>query len=241
MEGTLAAIQLQLAELNEQVRILTEQAERSRRRWETVEDLGADLKLVSQGVFEAAVKDFSDLDPYVQLDDSLRLFKRLLENTHNLEWSLQQLESLRDFSRDIGPILNHAFVAFTDGMEELDRKGIISFAREAYRIVDIILSTYTPEDVRLLADNIVLILNTVKEMTQPQIMRLVHNLTDAYRQTDSGEAERPTSTLALLRGMRDPQVRRGLALTMDMLKVIAADRDRATAETETEFETTVTT
>jgi len=163
-----------------------------------------------------------------------RLSERVEENAENLEWSLEQLESIRDLSRDAGPIMNHAFKVLTDQMEELDRKGILDFAKEAWRIIDIILTTYSPEDVRLLADNMVVILNTVKEMTQPEVLHLLNNLTSAYRQSEMETDNLPTSTLGLLWGMRDPRVRRGLAMTMEVLKTIATDRNSTAGVIETE-------
>ena len=65
-----------------------------------------------------------------------------------------------------------------------------------------------------------LILNTVKDMTQPEIMNFVRNtLMVAER-----EVEKPVdiSYLGLARQMRDPAVRRGLALTMRVLNVIGS-------------------
>jgi len=221
VEDSLQEIKEQLIQLNTRVDYLSERARVDQNRWETVEDLAADLKLVGQSAFEGAVEELSDLDPAVSLEDSLRLLRRLAENTGNLEWTLQQLESIRDFMRDAAPIATYAFEAATDQFEELDRMGVFSFGQEAWRIIQIILTSFTPEDVRALGDNVVLILNTVKGMTQPEVMHMLGNLTGAYRQAGAASDELKTGTFALLKQMRDPEVRRGLAVTMQMLKGVA--------------------
>ncbi len=221
VEASLQEIKEQLTQLTEQVDYLSQRAQIDQNRWETVEDLASDLKLVGQSAFEGAVEELSDLDPAVSLEDSLRLLRRLAENTGNLEWTLQQLESVRDFVRDAAPIASDAFEALTDQFEELDRLGVLAFIQETWRIGQIILTSFSPEDVRALGDNVVLILNTVKGMTQPEIMHMLGNLTGAYRHAEATTDELKTGTFALLKQMRDPEVRRGLAVTMQILKGVA--------------------
>ncbi len=223
VEESLQAIQAQLARLTEQVAYLHEQTRRDQNRWETVEDLAADLKLVGQAAFEGAVEELVDLDPHMTFADTARLLRRLLENADNLEWTLQQLESVRDLVKDAGPIANYAFQTLTGKLEALEEEGVLDFFREAFRIIQIITVNFSPADVRLLGDNIVLILSTVKEMTQPEMMRMLRGLTGAYRQAEAASDELETGTFALLRQMRDPQVRRGLAVTMQMLKTVAGN------------------
>jgi len=88
------------------------------------------------------------------------------------------------------------------------------------QIADNVVTSFTEEDVTKLGENVVLILNTVKDMTQPEIMGLVRTV---MAQTEV-EVAKPvkTSLPALLGQMRDPNVRRGLALTMRMLSVVGA-------------------
>ena len=66
----------------------------------------------------------------------------------------------------------------------------------------------------------VLILNTVKDMTQPEIMNFVRNTLLVAE----SEIEKPVdiSYTGLMRQVRDPEVRRGLALTMRVLQVVGS-------------------
>jgi len=76
-------------------------------------------------------------------------------------------------------------------MDALDKAGYFSFFQETMRIVDNIVTNFSPQDVRDLADNIVLILNTVKQLTQPDIMHMLQELTDTYRESRRAVAPRP--------------------------------------------------
>ncbi len=227
VEQALAEVNAKLDALTTQVQYLAEQAQAMQRRQQAWEDLQQDLEPILREAYQAAAEELAEVAPYVTLEDVLHLVKRLLRNVPNLEFLLEQLESLSDLRADAGLISHEAMAALVEFLEDLERKGYFAFAREALRIVDIIVTSFTPEDVRLLGDNIVLILDTVKEMTQPEIMRLLHNLTSAYREAEERPEELPTSTLALLRQMRDPDVRRGLTLTMQMLKIVAQNRAMA--------------
>ena len=57
-------------------------------------------------------------------------------------------------------------------------------------------------------------------MTQPEIMNFVRNTVTVV--DGEKDKELDTSYLSLLRGVKDPNVRRGLALTMRVLGTIGA-------------------
>jgi len=230
VEDTLAALNAKIDVLAEQVAFLAEEARVERRRRQEWDELKQDMTPIVNDVYLLSVEQLAEIDHYVQLEDILVFFKRLLRNTRNLEQLLDQLESLQDFTKDASPLAQDAFLQLVQVLDEMERKGYFSFVREAVRIADIIVSSFTPEDVRMLGDNIVLILNTVKEMTQPEMMRLLHSLTSAYRGAQEHPETLPTSTLALLKQMRDPQVKQGLALTMQMLRIVAENRAQSAQE-----------
>ena len=87
-------------------------------------------------------------------------------------------------------------------------------------MVDNVVTSFSEEDVNRLGDNIVLILNTVKDMTQPEIMNFVRNTLEVAER----EVEKPVNTSCgrILGQMSDPAVRRGLALTLRVLRVVGA-------------------
>ena len=133
---------------------------------------------------------------------------------------LDQLESMMDLAETVGPLANEAFGKAVDEMTELERKGYFSFARGGMQIMDNVVTSFSEEDVNRFGDNVVLILNTVKDMTQPEILNFVRNTLLVAEK----EIDKPVdiSYMGLMRMMRDPEVRRGLALTMRVLQVVGA-------------------
>jgi uncharacterized protein YjgD (DUF1641 family) len=207
--------------LGEQVQLLAGQAHESQRRQREWDELRADLTPVVNDMYSITVEQLEEIQAYVQLEDVLRLTKRLARNTRNFDQMLDQLESMQDLWADMSPLTNDMFHQVVLVLNELEQKGYFSFAQEGAYVLDQIVTSFSQEDVRKLGDNVVLILNTVKALTQPEVMNLVNNLTEGFHEAEDQAQELPTSAFGLLRQMNDPDVRRGLAITMAMLKRVS--------------------
>jgi uncharacterized protein YjgD (DUF1641 family) len=220
MDQALIELNQKIDALTTQVQFLADQALIAERARQERGELMHDVMPIINDAFRMTTEQLEEIQEYVDLADLLRLLKRLLRNGRNLEAMLDQLESLMDLLQTIGPLTDAAFGKAVDVMAEAEQKGYFGFARNGMAIMDNIVTSFTEEDVKHLGDNVVLILNTIKDMTQPQIMSLVRSIVaDA-----EVEVTKPvnTSLPALLGQMRDPNVRRGLGLTMRVLQVIGA-------------------
>jgi uncharacterized protein YjgD (DUF1641 family) len=131
---------------------------------------------------------------------------------------LDQLESFSELSRDVMPLSEEMFLMLLSRLDEMERKGYFKFLQGGMEIMDTVVSSFTDEDVQQLGENIVLILNTVKEMTQPEIMQLLQNTATGMREQ---EVPDNVSMLYLMRQFNDPSVRRGLARTMNVLRTVS--------------------
>ncbi|RME80373.1 MAG: DUF1641 domain-containing protein [Caldilineae bacterium] len=210
--------------LSAQLQNVTDYIEDQRRRQRERDELKDDLIPIVNDMYLAAVEELSQIEPYVRLEDILHLLKRLARNTHNIENMLDQLESLNDLLQDLGPIFNEAFLAAVTKLDEMERKGYFENFRQGFYIIDNIVEAFGPEDVKALGDNIVTILTTVREMTQPEVMETVQNLTARMREVEEKPEQVDTSFIGLLRQLRDPHTRRGLALTLQMLKAMGEEQ-----------------
>jgi hypothetical protein len=94
----------------------------------------------------------------------------------------------------------------TDMLTAADEKGYFAFAREGSKIADRVVTEFSEEDVQALGDNVVTILNAVKEMTQPEVMGLVQRTAISVQDVEEAHIE-PPSMFALLKsdaGSADP-------------------------------------
>ncbi len=218
MEQGIAELNAKIDALTAQVAFLAEEARQQQRRRQEWDELRNDLTPVASDVYRLAVDQLDEIESYVQLEDVLRLGKRLMRNTRNMEQMLDQLESLNAMWLDISPLTQAAFLSLMTRLDEMERKGYFAFLQGGVGIFDRIVTSFTEEDVQQLGDNIVLILQTVKEMTQPQIMHMLSSTASVMREE---EPMGDVSMMSILRQLNDPAVKRGLSKTLTVLKTVS--------------------
>jgi len=76
------------------------------------------------------------------------------------------------------------------------------------------------EDVKALGDNIVTILNTVKNLTQPEMLHAINNAVSVYKNLDISVKEE-ISYWDLIKAARTPEMKRGMAFAIQFLKNLA--------------------
>ena len=220
MQPELMELNQKLDALTAQVAYLTEQAQAAERSRAEREELVYDVMPIAKDALNLATVHLQDVEEYVRLDDLLRMLKKLVRHGPQLEALLDQLDAVFDLVETVNPIALEAVTKATTMMDELERKGYFAFGESGLRLVDNVVTSFTKEDVDRLGDNVVLLLNTVKDMTQPEMLTFVRNTLAASEKA----LEEPVNTSlgALLSQLRDPQVRRGLALTLRILKTVGA-------------------
>ena len=205
-----------LDRLATQLDFLTEEAQRQKRRQQEWDELKNDLIPIGNELFRISVAQLEEIQQHVQLEDMLRLMKRLARNTHNLELMLDQVEGLMELWQDLSPLSRDMFFRVMAQLNEMEQKGYFVFLQGGLDMVDRIVDEFSEEDVQQLADNVVLILQTVKEMTQPEIMTMLRNTALVVQDEEPVD----TSLFSLIRQLNDPSVRRGLAKTLNVLKSV---------------------
>lgn len=220
-EVTTGELNAKLDTLTRQVSYLTAQAERAERMRQDRAELMNDLAPIAQDAFRLASEQLEEVQEYVDLNDIVRLLKRLLRNTVMLERMLDQLESVSELADTMMPLGDQAFGKAVETLQAMERKGYFAFLQGGMQIMDNVVTAFTPEDVKRLGENIVLILKVVQDMTQPEIMNFLHT---TWLAGEKEVLQQPVdiSYPALFKQMRDPAVRRGLVLTMRMLHVVGA-------------------
>ena len=100
-------------------------------------------------------------------------------------------------------------------LDEAERKGYFAFLRGGMGVMDKVVTSFSEEDIEQLGDNVVYILQTVKEMTQPEIMSMVRDSVEVLREEDPPE---DPSLFSIMRQLNDPEVKRGLSKTLAVLR-----------------------
>ena len=217
-----AAMQAQLDRLSAQVDWMVEQMQAQAAAREQWTDLAGTMVPVTRGAMDVATRELEDLSADVTIEDAARFARTLARSLPKLEILIAQLDSVTELAHEVNSLSGAGVGKLTEVLSTAEEKGYFMFAREGAAIADKVVTEFSEEDVRALGDNVVTILNAVKEMTQPEVMGLVQR-TAVTMQAAEDEHTAPPSMFALLKSMRDPQTRRGLARVMAMLHTVGED------------------
>jgi uncharacterized protein YjgD (DUF1641 family) len=212
-------MQKQIDEMNKKLDIILEEIELQKRHRREMDDLKDDLTRVGKDLYLTAVDELEEVHDHISTGDMLYLGKKVLRNVNNITKMIEQLESVTDFLHDASPLTREYILDFMKKMDEFDRKGYFEFMKESVKILDNIVTGFSVDDVKKLGDNVVTIMNTVKNLTQPDMLHSINNAVAVYKKLDI-EVEKEVSVFRLLKELNDPELKRGIAFSIQFLKNI---------------------
>lgn len=210
-----------LDNLDRKLDLVLAEVDEVRRIRREVEELRDDLTRVGKDLLQTATGELEGVAPFVHTGDFAALATRLLRNVNTLNELLVQLESARELVTDAAPLGRQLFSDGLAKLDELDRKGYFAMGRELQRALDNVVANFTVEDVRLLADNLVAILQTVKNVTQPEMLQAINNAVEVYQKIDFDTMEE-YSLWRAFREVNKPEMRRGLGFLIVFLRNLSA-------------------
>jgi uncharacterized protein YjgD (DUF1641 family) len=222
-----AKTQTQIDEINSKLDIVLEEIELQKKHRREMEDLKEDLFRVGKDVYETAVTELEEVHDHIKTGDIVHLGKKLLRNVNNLNRAFDQLESTRDFLQDVSPLVRESIIDWMNKLDEFDRKGYFQFIKELQKAGDNVVTSFTPNDVKLLGENIVTILNTIKNLTQPDMLQAINNAVAVYKNIDV-KVDEKISLFGLVKELNSSEVKRGLAVGLKFLKNLASLEENQT-------------
>ena len=221
-----AELEAKIDALTAQVQFLADEAVEQRRRRIAMEELQADLTpIATAAIGNAAIAlDRADIDA----GDLVNLAVRVAENAALLENAVAQLQSVNDLVVDVMPIVRQGIELAIDKAAALEEAGYFDFIEAGIGVVDRVVTGYSKEDVEALGDNVVQILDIVKDLTQPDMLAVTQRMLDVVHKQAEISSEtmaEPPSLFALAGKVRDPEVRMGIGRALDTLKAVSRAND----------------
>lgn len=220
--ATDASIEERLDRLTIQVEWIAEQIALQNQAREQWTELADTLVPVTRGAMDVATRELDELSEDVTIEDAARFARTLARSLPRLEVLMAQLDSVAELTHELNSLSGAAMAKLTDTLQVAEEKGYFAFARQGGRIAERIVTEFSEDEVAALGDNVVTILDAVKEMTQPEVMGLVRRTAMTVQDGEDVHMD-PPSMFALLKSMRDPQTRRGLARMLSMLHTIGEE------------------
>lgn len=217
-------LELQLQSIDKKLDLISEELAVVRRQREELNELKQDLTIIAKDVFNTAIVELEDIAPFVQTGDFLHLLKKILRNTRNITNVMTQFESALDFFADAKPISKDLFNNTLEKLDELDQKGYFQFIKELMNVADRIVEHFSEEDVKLLGDNVITLLETVKSLTQPDMLTALNNAVSIYQNLDPKDAPQ-YSIWKVMRELNTPEMKKGIGFVITFLKKITAEKE----------------
>ncbi len=154
-------------------------------------------------------------------DDIARRLQALetkLERTSSiLEEFDRRREVVDQLGEDLMPMATGAMKTLISKLGDLEQNGTLGVLQEALAVVERIPLSLSREDVELLGANLVHLLLTARNLTQPEMLDLADRASTALRDPSS---VRPLGAVGLLGALRDPEVKRGVGVLVEVLRAL---------------------
>jgi uncharacterized protein YjgD (DUF1641 family) len=203
------------AELTERVDTLIALHEDERRARESLRDFQADLGLVGSVAMERSIEWLDERR--IDMAAVVELLAGLAQAAPQLEKSIGTLVSVGELAGEVGDVGGVVFESAIEKLDDLGRRGYFTFLVGLAGVLDRIVTSFGEDDLDQLGDNVVLILQTIKEMTQPEVMRMLQRTVKVVRDDEP----KKLSVFGLLRELRDPEVKLGMYRAITLLRGLA--------------------
>lgn len=222
MENT--NLQYQIDDINRKLDMLLEYMHLQQQRSAVVEDLVQDVTLIGNDFYKNMVIQLDNHGVEIDMEEVNILVMKLMKNIGNINAMLGIFESILDFAKDFSPIFKETGINAVNKLHELEQKGYIDFVKELMKVGDKVITNFAKDDINDLAENIVTILETVKNITQPDMLLAMNNAVGVFKNIEMQNVPEITLWKAM-KELRTPEIRRGLGFMITFLKNLANNQN----------------
>lgn len=122
---------------------------------------------------------------------------------------------LADGYTEAMPILKDVMAYGVTTLDDYEKRGYFTAGRAAIDAVDRVVGAYDADELRRFGDSIVAILDTVRALTQPEILAIAGEASAALSHADDAK---PVGLGGMVRASREEDVQRGMAVLLDVLR-----------------------
>jgi tRNA 2-thiouridine synthesizing protein E len=128
---------------------------------------------------------------------------------------VERQRKLDELLEDFTPIAKGMMASATGRLEDYEKRGYFDMGRAALGIVERVAEGFTPDDVRKLGGAIVGILETVRELTQPEVLKVAADAAGVLQNADDAP---PIGIVGMVRATSDHDVQKGMSVMVEVMR-----------------------
>ncbi len=215
-------IQSQIDALDKKLDLILGYVHQQKLNSTVVEDLVSDLSIIGKDAYDSTVEELDKRQVDIEPSEVTDLAVTFLRNIGNIKKVMNMFEMVMDLGDELGPIANESIIDFTKQMNTFEQKGYFEFIKGVGPIIDNIVTGFNKDDLKDLADHIVIILSIVKEITQPEILNTMKNAITTFNALET-ESVPSYSIWRVMKEMNSPEMKKALGFGITFMKNVSKD------------------
>jgi uncharacterized protein YjgD (DUF1641 family) len=187
--------------------------------FENLTDMGRDLSILMDPAVRKLTEELVEVDIGFQLEDFFGMLKKLLPSLKYLTWSLEQLENLVDWWKDMEPLMKVAMPKLIDYLDNLEQQGIFRINAAVLEMYGKIATHYGSEDIAAMGDGFVLMHGMVKKLSNPELIQFFEKLIEVPLEVRLEETK-PVGPFGMLWKLRSKECRQGLGVMVELTRAL---------------------
>ena len=217
-------MQKQIDEVNQKLDRVLEYVNDQRLKRDMANDFLSDASIIGKDAWDTIVEELDRAGVEVNIEDLKYLLFKVLKNLRNFHETIEVFESAMDFMKDAGPISKEVIIEFINKLHELENKGYFEFLSEATKVMDAVVTNFSKEDLNTLSANMGTIMQTMKDMTQPEVLQAVDSAAKTLGSMDM-ENVPEYSVWKLARTMNKPEMKKAMGFMVTFLNQISQNQN----------------
>jgi len=163
--------------------------------------------------------ELSDVESDFQLEDLLALVKKSMRNVRTFNRTLDQLGSLLSLVDNLEPLVRQSMPVWIAALESLEQKGLFTVLRGLLEGMEKISAAYSEEDMERMGEGLVVMMGLARNLGEPGAATILSRLTAAPAGVRVDNV-REAGPLAIALALRDPAIRRGIGLMLELTRAL---------------------
>ncbi|WP_300154130.1 DUF1641 domain-containing protein [Solidesulfovibrio sp.] len=182
-----------------------------------MKELTHDLNPLIKSAFQNVLRELGQVDYGFQLEDGIVLLKRFLRNMKNMAYMMDQMENMIELVHTMEPLLKTGVHNVIRYLGTLEQRGVFRTYEAMLEMRAKVSARYTPEDFEQMSDAFVEMIGLLKKIATPEFLALMDKLTELPAAMELDKAQ-PLGIMGLVSALRDPDLREGLGVGLQMAK-----------------------